>query len=327
MNNDSNNNVVDNNITPQTNNVAEPVVGPQPSVEQPAVNPTPVSPTPVSPAPVTPEPANPLPVTEQPTMQEVQPQTFSLGNEKPATEANDTSNEKKPMDKKMFIFIGLIIVLAVVFVIVIMGKNKGSSSSSSATPVPGNPATAAPANAATLEDVKIVGHQCINSKCNVNIGDTENSVDYSLNVKNTDFFLKLNDYEDYVKINISYTDNGQEKTITDYKLFVKSSNEDITSITTEKELREKLGLYVEGKYTETFKVTEVGMQGFGTEGDENYTYNSYTLVDSKSHSYEMKYKNPPKDLTVTEGKDYKVGFEVVNGSFGYEYYISSITAA
>ena len=180
-------------------------------------------------------------------------------------------------------------------------------------------------NGTLLENVSVNGYGCMGSKCNVTIETSDgSSEDYVLGISNSDFFNKLGDYKDYIKLNIYYNKKGSSKTIVDYKIYLKSTNEDISSATTESELREKIGLYSLGTHTETMTLKEIGTTGLGFVDDESYTYTEYTFVDSKNIEYEMKYKNDNGSSNLTEGKQYTVTFEVSEGTFDYDYYIQSI---
>lgn len=143
-------------------------------------------------------------------------------------------------------------------------------------------------------------------------------------LNNEELFKTLGDYKDYIKVNIYYTSKGTEKTISNYKIYLKSNNEDISSIKTENELRNKIGLYTLGTHTDTFTLKEIGTLGFGFKGDVSYTYKTYIFVDNNNIEYEMKYINSNDDLNLTEGNKYTVNFEVVDGTFDYEFNINSI---
>ena len=180
-------------------------------------------------------------------------------------------------------------------------------------------------NGTLLENVSVNGYGCMGSKCNVTIETSDgNSEDYILGINNSDFFNKLGHYKDYIKLDIYYNKKGSSKTIVGYKIYLKSTNEDISSASTESELREKIGLYSLGTHTETMTLKEIGTTGFGFVDDESYTYTEYTFVDSKNIEYEMKYKNDNGSSNLTEGKQYSVTFEVSEGIFDYDYYIQSI---
>lgn len=180
-------------------------------------------------------------------------------------------------------------------------------------------------NGTLVENVSVGGYGCFGTKCNVTIeSDDGNSEDYVLGINNSDFFNKLGDYKDYIKLNIYYNQKGNDKTIVGYKIFLKSNDEDITSVKTESELRDKIGLYSIGTHTNTLTLKEIGTTGFGYEDDKSYTYTEYTFIDNKSNEYEMKYINNNGTLNLTEGQKYNVTFEVSEGTFDYEFTIKSI---
>ncbi len=188
-----------------------------------------------------------------------------------------------------------------------------------------NNSNSSTSNTGTLvENVIVNGYSCFGSKCTISIEDSNgNATDYTMN-SNDDLFQILGDYTDYIKVNIYYTSKGNEKTISSYKIYLKSSNEDISSIKTESELRDKIGLYSLGTHTDTFTLKEIGTTGFGYNDNVSYTYTNYTFVDSKNVEYEMKYINSNGTLNLTEGNKYTVTFEVVEGTFDYEFNIKSV---
>ncbi len=183
-----------------------------------------------------------------------------------------------------------------------------------------------PSNTGTLvENVFVSGYSCFGSACTISINDSNDvTTDYTMNY-NDELFKNIGDYKDYVKVDIYYDSNGNEKTITSYKLYLKSNNEDISSIKTENELREKIGLYTLGTHTDTLTLKEIGTTGFGYGDYASYTYTNYTFVDSKNIEYEMKYINSNGTLNLTEGNKYTVTFEVVEGTFNYEFNIKSVS--
>ena len=173
-----------------------------------------------------------------------------------------------------------------------------------------------------VENVSVGGYFCFGNKCTVTINKSNNTSDYSLNVDNPDLFTSLKDYKDYIKLDIYYTQKGDEKTIVNYKIYLKSNNEDITSVKTEDKLRNKIGLYSEGTFTDTFTLKKIGDTGGGIKDNQQYTYTTYIFVDSKNNEYEMKSIN--QQLNVVEGNKYTVTFECTKESFDYDFIIKSI---
>lgn len=178
-----------------------------------------------------------------------------------------------------------------------------------------------------LENVSINGYSCIGSTCDVTIEDKNgNETDYAIGSSSGDLLTDLGDYSDYIKVDIYYTTNGNKKTISSYKIYLKSNNEDISSVKTENELRDKIGLYSSGTHTDTFTLKEIGTPGFVyDEDDSSYSYNTYVFVNSKNIEYEMKYESSSNTSNLVEGNKYTVTFEVVEGTFDYEFNIKSIS--
>lgn len=176
-----------------------------------------------------------------------------------------------------------------------------------------------------LEDVSISGYDCMSSQCNVTIETSDgNSEDYVLGLNNSDLFNKLDYYKDYIKLNIYYTKKGNAKTIVNYKIYSKLTNEEIDSVNTESELRDKLGLYSIGTHTNTLTLKEIGTTGFGINDDNSYTYTEYTFTDEKNIEYKMKYINDSSSPNLNVGNKYNVTFEVTEGTFEYEFTIKNI---
>lgn len=164
-------------------------------------------------------------------------------------------------------------------------------------------------NGTLIENVKVNGYGCLGSLCTLSIGNES----YSYNSNSFKILNIFNDYDEYVSLNLYYTQKDDTKTIVGYKLFLKSNNEDITNeIKSENDLRDKLGLYTAGIHTETLTFEEISF------GDE------YGFVDKNGTKLNMNYENAPSNLNLVEGKEYNVTFEVAKKYFGYEYFIKSI---
>ena len=175
------------------------------------------------------------------------------------------------------------------------------------------------------ENVTVIGSMCFGSKCSVTIADsTSNETDYNLEVNNNKLFTELCNYNDYIKLNIYYTKSGDKKSIVDYKLFLKSNNEDISSVKTIDELIEKIGLYTLGLHTDNLTLTKIDAPGFKYDGNKTYTYETYVFTNSKNIELKMKYISDDKDSNYIIGNKYNVTFEVKEGTFEYEYLIKTI---
>lgn len=176
-----------------------------------------------------------------------------------------------------------------------------------------------------LENVNVNGYWCMGNKCNLSTGDVNNSIEYEFSDNNAGILKIINDYNDYLKIYIYYIQKDDSRMIVNYKIFIKSSNEDISNIKTEEELRIKLGLYALGTHTADLTLKKIGMLGAGfNENNESYSYITYTFVNDKNVEYKMNYINPDETLDLVEGNKYNVTFEVTEGTFDYEYTIKNI---
>ena len=275
----------------------------EPEVATPAVDETPAVETPVAEAP------------------SVEPQTNASTTVENVV-ASET-NKKKNNKKVIAIIILLVGALLVVAGFVLNGSTE-SNNSGADKPIE-KPNTT---NGTLIEDVTISGHMCMGENCtfSVILKDEVDYVEYAYNGPNVELVKSLSDYDEYVKVNIYVTGEGENAAIVNYELFNKSTNEKIEGVTTEAELRTVLGMYNVGTHTAEFTMVEIGSVGFGFgDNDESYTYRNYTLADAKGYEYEMKYINPGTELdSLVEGNKYTVTFEVTEGTFDYEYTIKEI---
>ena len=180
-------------------------------------------------------------------------------------------------------------------------------------------------NENVIEDVTFSSSVC-SVTCITSFTDSKNItrefVDEISNEENN--FMKINNYHDYVKMNIYYNKKGNSNILTNYKIFLRSTNEDISYIKTEKELREKLGLYSLGEHTDTLTLKKIGETGFGYNDDISYVFKDYLFVDSNNNEYNMRYKNDFNKVNFIEGNKYNITFEVTEGDFYYEFEIKSV---
>lgn len=282
----------------------------------------------VTESPVVSTPAEAVSVEEKP----VEPQVnVSAGA---VNAINGETNKKKSNKGIIIIAVLLVAVLLVVVGFVLNGQEEKSSTEG---PENNNGEVDKPAekpndnttvNGTLIEDVTISGYMCMGEKCTISVRlkDEVNDVDYNYNGPNVELVKALSDYSAYVKVNIYVTGEGENITIVNYELFNRSTNAKIDGVTTEAELRTVLGMYNIGTHTAKFTLVEIGTVGYGFgDNQESYTYRDYNLVDEKGFEYEMQYINPGKELdALVEGNKYTVTFEVVKGTFDYEYTIKEI---
>ena len=324
--------------------VATPSVDETPAVETPVVQETVVSETvstaevaPVvdtAPAAVTDTPVVTTPVATVPV--ETPAVTSQVNAATVPGNAINMQNDNKKSNKGLIIIIVLLVAVLLVVAWFVLNNEKEENSPTNSTennnsevdkPVE-KPNDNTTDNATLIEDVRISGYTCMMKKCtfSVSLKDEVDYVDYNYSGPNVELVKSLNDYDDYVKVNIYVTGEGENITIVNYELFNKTTNTKIDGVTTEVELRTVLGMYNIGTYTAELTLVEIGITGYGFGDDEEgYTYRDYEFVDAKGFEYEMRYINPGKELdSLVQEKKYTVTFEVAEGTFGYEFTIKGI---
>lgn len=315
--------------TPEATQINEPEIVPsEPEVTTTASDVTPVADTPVVQEPVVSEttPAEAASVEEPSTQPQV---NVPAGDVNAANGKNINKKNNKGIITIVFLLVG---VLLIVVGLVLNGQEEKSSTDGKEN---NNGEVDKPAekpndnetvDGTLIEDVTISGYVCMSGKCTISVRIKDEDVNYNYSGPNVELVKSLKDYRDYVKVNIYVTGEGENITIVNYELFNKSTNAKIDGVTTEEELRTVLGMYNTGTHTAEFTLVEIGTTGYGFgDNQETYTYRDYKLVDAKGFEYEMQYINPGKELdALVKGNKYTVTFEVVKGTFDYEYTIKEI---
>ena len=254
-------------------------------------------------------------VTEQSQVNvETQPVNPSTNN---ISVSSDLGNQKKSNNKIIIIIIVILLIVGAVALFFIFNKPSSSKGSNA-----NNENTEKDDKTILLEDVNFLGHSCFDSKCSYALGTvgSDKEEEYSFDADNNELFKSLSDYLDYIKVNIYYTEKDNVKTIVNYKLILKSTNEELNNINSEEDLREKIGMFSKGNHTESLKLLDVSNEGFGIDENENtYTYVECQFQDTNNNNYLMIYKNPDKSIELVVDNTYSVTFEVIKGTFGYEY--------
>ena len=327
-------------ITPtvETTPVVEPVptIEPVPIVESAPVVEQPVSPSEASVSvetPVTPT-VEATPVVEPvPTIEPTQTPTESQPTTTPATPnveptATPVSQSSNEAPAKKSSPIAIVVLVVALIVLVVFGINKLGIFSKDKTPSGTEGGNDTEQTGTLLENIDISGYMCMGQECTYNINGTDESSIFYYKGNNKELFDELSDYKDDIKVNIYYKDEKGKKIITSYEIFLKESNENISSIKNINELREKLGLYALGTQTDELTLKEIGTPGFGFSNDESYTYVDYEFENNSGKVFEMKYifkdGESQDDLALEIDKKYNVTFEVVEGTFHIEYNIKSI---
>lgn len=172
----------------------------------------------------------------------------------------------------------------------------------------------------SLSDVSVGSYSCFGSKCTVMLTDASgNSGEY---MTGNNIISNLSSYNDYVKLDIVYAADGDNKVITDYKIYRKLDNKNISYVKKENELRDLLGFPSLGEHTDSLTLTEVGTTGFGSDDSGSFTYTTYVFTNDSNIKMEMQYKNGTLNANV--GGKYNVTYEVSEGFYKYDYTIMSI---
>lgn len=177
-----------------------------------------------------------------------------------------------------------------------------------------------PNDSNVIEDAEIGSTMCAGTTCSFQIMLNSEYVQYQYKANNVNYFRKLDDYKDYIKIDVYY----KEQDIVGYKVYIKSTNEEITNITNVNDLRSKLGLYSIGTNTDTLTLNRVDMTGAGFSNNDSYMYTDYIFTNKDGNEFKMRYKFKDQGLKLEEAKQYTVTFEVEEGTFDIKYNITSI---
>ncbi len=286
--------------------------------------------------------ANVQPVLQQTNEQIINQSASSPENVQTSTQSNTSNfeegtNPKKSNNKILLIVVAILVIVGIaVAVLFLFNKssddNKKESKDSSKDT---SKDTVSLDDAKLLEDVTFSGYGCFNSKCSLSIGDGDEITEFEYTAKKSkddnDLLLSADDYEEYIKVNIYYTEKNNTKTIVDYKIFSKLTNEEIKNLKTEGELRNALGLPSIGNHSESLTLLSIGEaeEWYSFDDEDNpieYTIIEYKFSNSNNVTYSMKYKNPKEeDKNLVVGNKYLVEFEVVKETNSYEYNVLSIS--
>lgn len=175
-----------------------------------------------------------------------------------------------------------------------------------------------------LENANINGHASFGDSVTIYVDGEQ----YICVAKNPEALYSVGDYDE-ISVTLYYTEVGEEKTIVDYELYNKTTNEKLENITDEESLRSALGYHSIGSHEETLTLIEIDdFPGAGSDGEVSYTYYDYVFETEKGNSIEFRYKiyddTVDKTDLLVEGEKYKVKFDVEEDLFGYEYLITDI---
>jgi hypothetical protein len=230
-----------------------------------------------------------------------------------------SENKEIIMDKKgikpsiCFICLGLVLIVAGVCTwFLVFGKdktnteNKESNTSTNIGPKDQD-------GTRVLKNGKVTGYSMFNGEGILFVEVDGQEIE--LKFKNDKFLEVLNSYEDYIRVNITYTESGNNKYLGDYDLVNAKTGDIITGVKDEIDLRNRLGLKNEGTYTEQLKLkTPLENQGIGIDDEGTYTYYLLTFEKDNGEDFKIILKIPEgetRDISFLEaGNMYNLTYEV-----------------
>ena len=176
-----------------------------------------------------------------------------------------------------------------------------------------------------LKDVKVLDHSCEEDKCLITFESSVGIDKYTTSKADGEVIGLLFDYADYVRLDVYYDNKDTNKKVVKYKLYLKTNDKEI-SVSNEKELREKIGLYDEGKYTQELTFIKNGEYGISHTIEGTSLYYEYVFTNDNNMTYTMTYYSSKDELNLTKDKKYKVTFEVSKDEFfdDFKYTIISV---
>ena len=142
-----------------------------------------------------------------------------------------------------------------------------------------------------------------------------------LKFKGENFLQTLGSYGDYVRVNITYNESGNDKYLGSYELVNAKTGDLITGVSDEHELRTRLGLLNEGTYTEisTLK-TPLDNQGIGIDDIGTYTFFELTFERENGEEFRVSLRvreDDTKDYSYLQvGNKYNLTYEMKSDEFG-----------
>jgi hypothetical protein len=232
------------------------------------------------------------------------------------------------MDKKgikpsiCFIGLGLLVIVAgICSWFLVFGKDKtntGNKETSNNTEKSTNIGPKDQDGTRVLKNGKVTGYSLFNEEgiLYVEVDDQ----DLEIRFKEDDFLQILNNYEEYIRVNITYTEAGKEKYLGSYDLVNAKTGDLITGVKNEIELRNRLGLKNEGTYTEVLTLkTPLDNQGIGINDEGTYTFYELTFERENGEEFRISLKIPEGDTRdysfLQVGESYNLTYEVKRDEF------------
>ncbi len=169
-----------------------------------------------------------------------------------------------------------------------------------------------------IENAFITSQDCFLYRCRVSLNDDFDK-EYLIRTDNNQFFLKLDNYINEIDYNAYYKIINKKYVITGYKIFNKNTHEEITNVSNENELREKLNLFKKGINTSKFKLLSINSSSVFKRRRGIIKCYEFTLQDESNKTYYMYYlKNNINDYKLNES--YIIKFNLNINSDGEDTY-------
>lgn len=242
-------------------------------------------------------------------------------------------NKKGIKPSICFICLGLILIVAgLCSWFLVFGKDKSNTEKKETSTNTEKKSDVGPADhdgTRVLKNGRVTGYSLFNNEGILYV-ETDNGEEVELRFKEDELLEALNDYEDYIRVNITYTESGKDKFLGDYELINYKTGDQITGVHTEAELRTRLGLYNVGTYTEVFTLkTPLDNQGIGINDEGTFTFYELTFEKENGEEFRISLQIPegdPRDYTFLQvGNKYNVTFEVTYDSFDYDIILKDAT--
>ncbi len=169
-----------------------------------------------------------------------------------------------------------------------------------------------------IETAFISSRDCFLYRCRVNLNDDFDK-EYSIRTDNNQFLLKLDNYINEIDYNVYYKTINKKNVITGYRIFNKNTHEEITNVSNENELREKLNLFKKGINTSKFKLLSINSSSAFKRRRGIIKCYEFSLQDESNKSYYMYYlKNNINEFNLNE--TYTIKFNLNINLDGEEIY-------
>ncbi len=167
-----------------------------------------------------------------------------------------------------------------------------------------------------MKDAEVDGSSCFEKHCDIYVGmelyevaKKENAI-----LQNEALY-----YKDKLTFDLYLTPDNK---VSDYKVYVKATKEDVSDVNDENVLRKKLGLFPFGENVEKLTFAQDGYDGVSIENNVKSTFRSYIFTDNDKNVHVFYYYFKGKNNLNSKlkvGKTYTLTFDVVEDDMGDGY--------